>query len=133
ARHDHRRDRALRSQPGVHGVRVLEVVGAQALGGDVRRAHAYPLVGSARARPRDPSRPSVRSLSNNSTDVKLAPGSPSGGAARAAGVAGGAGGPPRFSAGRPPFPPPINPPPDGTSSVLTRNVSMSTPSARPTP
>jgi len=35
--------RALRPQPGVHGVRIGEVVGAEAFHGDFRRGHAFPL------------------------------------------------------------------------------------------
>ena len=89
--------------------------------------------------PSGPTRPVVGSLSNNSTFVKLAPGLASGGTAGvaggagAAGVAGVAAGRTRYSADGHQFHRPISTTADGTSSVLTRNVSMSTPSARPTP
>jgi hypothetical protein len=75
-------------------------------------------------------RPLAGSLSNNSTFVKLAPGPPSGGAAGVTGVTVGRA---RDSADGHQFQRPISTTADGTSSVLTRKVSMSTPSARPTP
>ena len=74
-----------------------------------------------------PRGPSVGSLSNNSTVVKTAPGPLSGGAA------GTAAGRARYSADGHQFHRPISTTAAGTSSVLTRNVSISTPSARPTP
>ena len=73
------------------------------------------------------------------------PGPPSGGAAGVVGVAGAAGvlgvarvagvaaGRARYSADGHQFHRPISTTADGTSSVLTRNVSISTPSASPTP
>src|SRR5438876_6169947 len=72
-------------------------------------------------------RPSDGSLSNNSTVVKTALGPGSGGAADAAA------GRSRHSADGHQFHRPISTTADGTSSVLTRNVSISTPSASPTP
>ena len=56
AREDHRRDRALRPQPGVHGVRIGEIVGAEALHGDIRRGHAFPSCSASPPGPRGPRR-----------------------------------------------------------------------------